>query len=78
MKIKILLAIMSDEDEPERVEEVVQWERGELQNNEALGLSLTEAKALLASLQQRVIESQAETFVAAHAMTLCCARSSGK
>jgi hypothetical protein len=73
MKIKILLAIMSDEDEPERVEEVVQWERGELQNNEALGLSLTEAKALLASLQQRVIESQAETFVAAHASCpKCC------
>src|SRR6266404_9876137 len=63
MKIKIQITIESDEGKPEALQEVAQLNRGSLRP-ESLGLTLAEARSILAGIEQRVVERQAAEFVA--------------
>ena len=63
MKIQVYITIQSDEDQAEVVHEVARLERGPLKPD-TLGLSLAEARSILAGLEQSMAEGQAAAFVA--------------
>ncbi len=63
MKIKIQITVETEEGKPEMVQEVAQLEHGDLRP-EALGLTLAEARSILAGIQQVMAEQQAADFVA--------------
>lgn len=63
MKIKVQIIVESDSGETEMVQEVTQLERGELRPEE-LGLTLSEAKALLQGVQRTMVEQQTAEFLA--------------
>ena len=63
MKIRIQVVIEAENGKPEKIEEIVQLERGSLQSEE-LGLTLTEAKTLLHGMQQTVVTEQIEEYLA--------------
>jgi hypothetical protein len=63
MKITVQITVQSDEGQVEAVREVVRMERGPLQP-ETLGLSLAEARSILAGLEQNLVEQQAAEFIA--------------
>lgn len=63
MKIKVQVAVESDDGQSKVVQEIAQLERGDLRPEE-LGLTLAEAKAILASIQRVIAEQQAAEFVA--------------
>src|SRR5467141_2875629 len=63
MKIKIQITIESDEGKPEALQEVAQLNRGSLRP-ESLGLTLAEARSILAGIEQTVVEQQAAEFMA--------------
>ena len=69
MKIKIQVTVESNEGQSEAVREVAGLERGALRPEE-LGLTLAEARAILAGIQQVMTEQQASEFVARQQ---CCA-----
>jgi hypothetical protein len=69
MKIKIQVTVESNEGQSEAVREVARLERGALRPEE-LGLTLAEARAILAGIQQVMTEQQASEFVARQQ---CCA-----
>src|SRR4051812_41534649 len=62
MRIKVQITLESGEGESEMVE-VARLERGPLRSD-TLGLSLAEARAILAGLEQTLVERQAAEFVA--------------
>lgn len=62
MKITVQITVQSDEGQAEVVQEVAPLERGPLQP-EALGLSLAEARAILAGLERTMPERQAAEFI---------------
>jgi hypothetical protein len=68
MKIKIQILIESESGNAVGVEDIVCLERGDLQP-ENLGLTLAEAKSLLASVQKSMVERQTEEFIHQEA---CC------
>ena len=63
MKIRIQVVIEAENGKPEKIEEIVQLERGSLRSEE-LGLTLAEAKALLHSMQQTVVTEQIAEYLA--------------
>jgi hypothetical protein len=62
MKITVQITVQSDEEQAEVVQKVASLERGSLRP-ETLGLSLAEARAILAGLEQSLVERQAAEFV---------------
>src|SRR5690349_21741498 len=58
MKITVQITVQSDEEQAEVVQEVARLERGPLRA-ETLGRSLAEARAILAGLEQTMVERQA-------------------
>jgi hypothetical protein len=73
MKITVQITIQSDEGQAEVVQEVAQLERGPLQP-ETLGLSLAEARAILARLEYTMAERQAAEFIDQKRPCPCCGR----
>ena len=71
MKIKIQITIESDEGKPEALQEVAQLNRGSLRP-ESLGLTLAEARSILAGIEQTVVERQAAEFVAQQRLCSAC------
>jgi hypothetical protein len=63
MEIKVQITVRSERGEPEVVQEVACLERGSLQP-ETLGLSLAEARSILAGLEQTLVEQQTAELVA--------------
>ena len=62
MKIKIQITVESDKDQGV-VQEVAHLDRGTLRP-ETLGLTLAEARSILAGIEQTVVEQQAAEFMA--------------
>src|SRR4051794_41014183 len=73
MKITVQITVQSDETEAEVVREVACLERGPLQP-ETLGLSLAEARAILAGLEQTLVEQQSAAFIAQQRRCPQCGR----
>jgi hypothetical protein len=71
MKVRIQVIVESDHGETECIEEVAQFERGELRP-EALGMTLAEAKALLQSVQQTMVTEQTTAHLEAHRPCPAC------
>src|SRR6266571_2205535 len=71
MQLKVQLVICGDDGREEQVQEVAILEK-DCQRIEHLGLTLAEAKELLATLQQHLVAQQAATFVAARAQCDDC------
>jgi hypothetical protein len=71
MKLKVQLVVCADDGREEQVQEVVTFEK-DCQRIEHLGLTLTEAKQLLATLQQCLVTHQAAAFVVAQAQCDDC------
>ena len=63
MKIKVQIVVRSDDEQAEVIREVAQLERGGLRP-ETLGLSLAEARSILAGLEQSLVEQQVAEFIA--------------
>jgi len=63
MKIKLQVIIEADDGQTETVQEVAHLERGVLRSSE-LGLTLVEAKTLLAGVQRTMVEAQVEEYLA--------------
>src|ERR1700680_986159 len=63
MKIKIQITAESDKGQPEVVQEAAHLDRGILRP-ETLGLTLAEARSILAGIEQTVVEQQAAEFMA--------------
>jgi hypothetical protein len=61
MKVRIQVIVESDHGETHRVEDVAQFERGELRP-ETLGLTLAEAKALLQGVQRTMVTEQTTAY----------------
>jgi hypothetical protein len=57
MKIRIQVVIETGDGNAEKIEEVARLERGSLQPDD-LGLTLSEAKALLHDMQQTIVTGQ--------------------
>lgn len=65
MKVRVQVIVETETGQPEVVEEVACLERGALQPDE-LGLTLAEAKQLLAGVQRTLVTQQAAEYVAQH------------
>ena len=63
MKIKIQITVQSDKGQPEVVQEVAHLDRGNLRP-ETIGLTLAEARSILAAIEETVVEHQAAEFMA--------------
>jgi hypothetical protein len=63
MEITVQITVKSQPGEPELIQEVARLERGTLRPD-TLGLSLAEARSILAGLEQTMAERQAAEFVA--------------
>jgi hypothetical protein len=61
MKIKIQITVESDKGQPEVVREVAHLDRGTIRL-ENLGLTLAEARSILAGIEQTLVEQQAAEF----------------
>jgi hypothetical protein len=73
MKITVPITVKSDEAKSEVIQEVARFERGPLRPD-TLGLSLAEARAILAGLEQALVEQQAAEFMAQAQRCPCCGR----
>jgi hypothetical protein len=73
MKITVQITVQSDEGQAEAVREVACLERGPL-HPETLGLSLAEARSILAGLEQTLVEQQAAEFIAQQRRCPQCGR----
>ena len=63
MKIQVHITVQSEEGKTEVVQEVARLERGPLRPD-TLGLSLAEARSILARLEQTMAAGQVAEFVA--------------
>jgi hypothetical protein len=70
MRIEIQLRIIGDDDRMISADEVLPFDKGD-DRLEAIGLSLSDAKAVLAGIQERVVPAQAASVRARHR---CCNR----
>jgi hypothetical protein len=68
MRIQIQLRIVADDDSVISTDEVLHLDKSDDQL-EAIGLSLVDAKDVLAGIQERVVSAQAASFLARHR---CC------
>ncbi|HZI75621.1 MAG TPA: hypothetical protein VFD73_16690 [Gemmatimonadales bacterium] len=73
MRIQIQLQIVADDDSVISEDEILHLDKGD-DRLEAIGLSLGEAKALLAGIQERVVTAQAASFAARHRGCPVCGR----
>jgi hypothetical protein len=73
MKITVQITIQSDQGQADVVQEVAQLERGPVQP-ETLGLSLAEARAILAGLERTMAEQQVAEFTVQEWPCPCCGR----
>jgi hypothetical protein len=73
MEIKVQITVKSQAGEPEIIQEVVSVKRGPLRP-ETLGLSLAEARSILAGLEQARVEQQAAEFVSQERRCSRCGR----
>jgi hypothetical protein len=70
MRIQIQLrVVVADDDSVISEDEILLLGKGD-DRLEAIGLSLVEAKSVLAGIQERVVRAQAASFLARHR---CCA-----
>lgn len=69
MRVSVLLQITDDDGATSPAEEVAVFEKA-TERPEDLGLSLTQGKSLLATVQRRVVQAQADTWAGRHR---CCA-----
>jgi hypothetical protein len=70
MRIEIQLRIIGDDDSVISADEVLHLDKSD-DRLEAVGLSFSDAKAVLAAIQERVVTAQAASFLARHR---CCDR----
>jgi hypothetical protein len=68
MRIEIQLRIIADNGSVIRADEVLHFDKGD-DRLAAIGLSFSEAKAMLASIQERGVTAPVTSFVARHR---CC------
>jgi hypothetical protein len=73
MRIQIQLRIVADDDSVISEDEILQLDKGD-DRLEAIGLSLGEAKTLLAGIQERMVTAQATSFAARHRGCPICGR----
>src|SRR6266511_145273 len=73
MNIRVQVIIESDSGTPELVQDVAHLQREELRPD-TLGLTLGEAKALLAGVQRAMVTHQAEAYLAQHATCAQCGK----
>jgi hypothetical protein len=76
MKIKVQLIVCAEDGREEQVQEIVVVEKP-YQRIEHLGFTLAEAKSILKTLQQQLVERQATAFVAAHTQCDHCGKELG-
>ena len=76
MKIKVQLVLCTEDGCEEQVQEIAVVEKPH-QRIEHLGFTLAEAKSILKTLQQQLVERQATAFVAAHAQCASCGKALG-
>jgi hypothetical protein len=65
MRVQIQLRIVADDDSVISEEEILHLDKGD-DRLKAIGLSLGEAKAMLAGIQERIVTAQATSFLARH------------
>src|SRR5689334_21174775 len=71
MEIKVQISVNSEAGQPEVIQQVAHLERGALRPD-TLGLSLAEARSILAGLEQALVEQQtAELLAQAHRCPRC-------
>ena len=73
MRIEIQLRIVGDDDSVISADEVLHLDKGD-DRLEAIGLSFSEAKAVLAGLQERMVKAQAASFLTRHRRCNGCGR----
>ena len=73
MRIEIQLRIVGDDNSVISADEVLHFDKGD-DRLEAIGLSLNDAKAVLAGIQERVVTAQAASFLARHRCCSGCGR----
>jgi hypothetical protein len=76
MKMKMQLVMCAEDGREEEVHEIAVVEKPH-ERIEHLGLTLAEAKAILKTLQQQLVERQATAFVAAQAQCDHCGKALG-
>jgi len=76
MKIKVQLVVCAEDGREEQVQEIAAVEKP-YQRIEHLGFTLAEAKSILKTLQQHLVERQATAFVATHAQCDHCGKALG-
>ena len=72
MKIRIQMVVEGGDGKPEKIEEIARLERGSLRPEE-LGMTLTEAKALMHGMQHVMVTEQIEEYVAQFKTCHCSA-----
>jgi hypothetical protein len=73
MRIEIQLRIVGDDDSVISANEVLHFDKSD-DRLEAIGLALSEAKGVLAGIQERVVTAQAASFLARHRCCSGCGR----
>ena len=73
MRIEIQLRIVGDDDSVISVDKVLHLDKSD-DRLEAVGLSLSEGKAVMAGIQERVVTAQAASFLARHRCCSGCGR----
>src|SRR5690242_13577519 len=63
MEIKVQISVSSEAGQPEVIQQVARLERGTLRSD-TLGLSLAEARSILAELEQALVERQTIELIA--------------
>ena len=76
MRFKVQLVVCAEDGQEDTVHEISVLDKA-CQRIEHLGLTLAEAKQLLATLQHHLVEQQASTFVEAHAQCAHCGTALG-
>jgi hypothetical protein len=71
MKLKVQLVVCADNGREERVQEIAVLQK-DCQRIEHLGLTLADAKQLLKTLQQHILEQQTTAFLATHSQCDAC------
>src|SRR5215510_11392166 len=76
VKIKVQLVVCAEDGREEQVQEIAMVEKPH-QRIEHLGLTLAEAKSILKTLQQQLVQRQATAFVAIRAQCADCGQALG-
>ena len=71
MRVQIQLRIIADDDSVISEDEILQLDKGD-DRLETIGLSLGEAKTVLAAAQERVVTAQTASFLARSSAVVAC------